>query len=199
MFRATSVISLLAVCVGAGSAALADDVQSVLRIGADGPMVVHQQTPSAGEANLAADSAGETGGPLRDGVLWHKYESQPVYTTSGISIPDGSVCAGTWLNPPQEFEYFELEGDEIPEWVYPGTRFEVSASRNADVLAGLDYNSATQTATVYRWHPESSTPDWSYVINPCGLTQRSILVSPDGSTIAVLVTMYTDPSTARLY
>ncbi|MBU0617468.1 MAG: hypothetical protein KKI02_07110, partial [Planctomycetes bacterium] len=39
----------------------------------------------------------------------------------------------------------------------------------------------------------------SYVINPCGLTQRSILVSPDGSTIAVLVTMYTDPSTARVY
>lgn len=199
MFRATSVISMLGVCTCVGSAVLADDVQSVLQVGADGPMVVHEQTPDTGAVNLAVDAPGETDGPLRDGVLWHKYESQPVYTTSGISIPDGSVCAGTWLNPPQEFEYFELEGDEIPEWVYSGTRFEVSVSRDAEVLAGLDYNSGTQTATVYKWHPESSTPDWSYVINPCGLTQRSILVSPDGSTIAVLVTMYTDPSTARLY
>ncbi len=199
MSRAKNVTLFLAVCLCVGSATLADDVRSVLRIGPDGPMVVHEQTSDTPNASIGASEEHETGGPLRDGVLWHKYESQPIYTTSGISIPDRSVSAGTWLNPPQEFEYFELEGDEFPEWIQSGTRFEVSVSRNADVLAGLDYNSATQTATVYKWHPGSSTPDWSYVINPCGLTERSILVSPDGSTIAVLVTMQTNPSTARLY
>jgi WD40 repeat protein len=196
MFRVTNATLFLAVCLGAGSVAFGDDVRSVLRVDADGVAVVQQVTPGAG---VAAGESGAAVGPLRDGVLWHKYESQPVYTTTGISIPDGSVSAGTWLNPPQEFEYFELEGDEIPEWVYPGTKFEVSVSRDADVLVGVDYDLATQTATVYRWHPESSTPDWSYAISPCGLPDRSLRVSPDGSTIAVLVTMYTDPSFARLY
>jgi WD40 repeat protein len=199
MFRVTSAISLLSVCVWAASAALADDVRTVARVSPDGTMVVHERMPSATDTGLAEPGEGGAGGTLRDGILWHKFESQPVYTTAGISTPDGSVSAGTWLNPPKEFEYFELEGDEIPEWVYPGTEFHVAVSRNADVLAALDYDFASQTATVYKWHPESSTPDWSYTINPCGLAHRGILVSPDGSTIAVLVTMYTDPSTARLF
>jgi WD40 repeat protein len=199
MFRAANATLFVAVCLCAGSAALADDLRSVLRVDAEGARVIHQFTPSASDRSATAGEIIETGGPLRDGVLWHKYESQPVYTTTGISIPDGSISAGTWLNPPQEYEYFEIEGDEIPEWVYAGKRFEVSVSRDANVLAALDYDSASQTATVYKWHPESSTPDWSYVINTCGLTHRSILVSPDGSTIAVLVTIYTDPSIARLY
>ena len=84
--------------------------------------------------------------------------------------------------------------------MYPGTEFEAAAARDADVLAGLDYNSGAATATVYRWQSGSSTPLWSYVIGSCGRSSlRSLAVSPDGSTIAVLLTMQGNPSFARLY
>jgi len=137
--------------------------------------------------------------PRGDEVIWHKYHTDATYTSTGISIPHGSLVAGTWLNPPEEVELIGLEGEGTPDWTYGGTMFHVAASRNAEVIAAADFDDADDV-TVYKWHPDSATPDWSYKIKAASLSShRAIVVSPDGSTIAVLVNMQGDRGFARLY
>ncbi|MBU0641138.1 MAG: hypothetical protein KKB50_19945 [Planctomycetes bacterium] len=177
--------------------AAAQSVRTVAQHGPDGLTYAEQLSPSRSVAPVVS-GGGRAIGSRDSGVIWHNYLTDAMYNNTGISIPAGQLFTGTWLNPPTEFELLPLEGDGTPDWVYPGTDCEVSASRSATVLAGLDF--ANETATIHKWQPGSSTPDWTYVISPCvRATHESILVSDDGSTIAALVTMQATENYARLY
>jgi len=138
-------------------------------------------------------------GPRGGDLLWHRPLEWPVFTTAEITVPHASVVAGTWLNPPQETELIPLDSDGTPRWVYPGNLVEVAASRNAGVVAAVDFD-GTNTVTVRKWHPDSEVPDWSYTIPQAALgSYRALAVSPDGSIIAVFVTLQGSPAFSRLY
>lgn len=137
--------------------------------------------------------------PVDEGVLWHNYLEDAIYTTTGISTPAESMVAGTWLNPPQEVQLIPLEGTGTPLWTYPGNLLHVSASRDGDVIAAVDFDGG-DTVTIYKWHAGSGTPDWSRIINTATLSSyRSVVVSPDGSTIALLVNETSDRGYAQLF
>ena len=153
--------------------------------------VVAVATLVAGSLPCAAAVSGE-------GVVWTRNLTDATYRTAGISIPGQSLAAGTWLNPPRQTELFALDGAGVPEWTFPGIDVEAAASRNADVVASADFDNVGLTVTVRKWHVDSGDPDWSYVIENARPSFRRIAVSPDGSTIAALVTRQGDPIAARL-
>lgn len=131
-------------------------------------------------------------------LLWHRYLPDPIYTTTGLSEPGKTVLAGNYLNPPRQAEAIPVFGDGTPDWVAPGTEFYVDASRQAGVYAGLDCASGDSTVTVMEWWSDSPTPLWTYPIHPCRpldangwSSGKGVQVSDDGSTIAVVVNMYT--------
>lgn len=140
-------------------------------------------------------------------LLWHRYLADPIYTTTAVSDPAKMVLAGNWCNPPKEAEAIPLFGDGTPDWVFPGTEFYVDASRQAEVVAGLDYTSADSTVTVMEWQSNSAVPLWTYRIHPCRALDangwsagKGVQVSDDGSTISVVVNMFTTGGLkARLY
>jgi hypothetical protein len=176
------------------SAFAARDVRTVLRHGPGGAEVIQEYAsseptvPGAGRATLRGSE-----------VVWQKTLVDAIYTTASIIGPDTSVCAGTYLNPPKEAELIPLDGLGVPDWVHAGNDFDVSASRNAEVVAATDFDGGT-TVTVHKWSADSGVPDWSFAISPARQGQaRSVAVSDDGSTIAVLVTMQSTPLRARLY
>jgi hypothetical protein len=179
--------------------ARADEMRTWIEPADDGSYMRIEYTP--GEITPAALRAVAPGRAMlrNDQVIWHNHLTDAVYTTTGITMPHGSLITGTWLNPPMEVQLIPLEGDGTPDWTYPGTMFEVAASRDAEVVAAVDFDDAGDV-TVYKWHPGSSTPDWSYAIKSALLSShRALVVSPDGSTIAVLVTMQGEQVFARLY
>lgn len=110
-----------------------------------------------------------------------------IYTTAAILNDLSSVAAATYLNAPKEIEYIPLEGSGTPTWVSPGTDFYTAASRDGQVIAAVGWPTGSPTATVYKWHAGSSTPDWSYQY-PCANpgVARTVAVSADGSIIAVI-------------
>lgn len=194
-------VFVLASCflVLAASQAGAESVRTTLVQDPTGCGVIREIVPT-GDASLPGESGAAVLGGVRSGeILWHRYYSDATYTTTGISKPDTSLCAGTYLNPPKQIELVPLEGDGTPDWTYAGTEFKVAASRDAEVVAGLDYQSTAQTAVLYKWTADSGTPDWSYQIDSCTVgSSKCIVVSPDGSTIAVAVTKQA-PKFARVY
>jgi len=137
--------------------------------------------PSEGLANDAT-----LGGAL-GALLWHRSQTNALYTTAAILASQSSVAAATSLNPPKRVEYIPLEGQGTPTWVAPGSDLYVSASRDGQVIAAVEWLTGAATATVYKWHVGSSTPDWSYQY-PCANpgVYRTVAVSADGSTIAVI-------------
>ena len=194
-----SILTIVAMTIiVAVSATAAEEVRTYLKTGPAGVTIEQEYLPGSPETLDNQQSAAPT---LRgDEVLWHKFESQPIFTTAELSMFTDTIAAGTYLNEPKEVECFDIEGDGTPVWTHHGNQFYVSSSKSGDVIAAVDYDPATWTTTVYKWNPDSEIPDWSYTINPCSCTQnRSIAVSPDGSTIAVLVGMFTDPGHSSLY
>lgn len=180
----------------AATCSAADNVQTHLCAGPNGASLVEVRDSSEGPRAPAHESAlldTRTGGEL----LWHNTFSDAICQTTSISIPTAHLLAGTWLNPPQEAEWIALAGDGTPDWVHPGTDFRVAAARNGEVLAGID--ALPGGLTLYKWHPASATPDWSYEI-PSAMVMgvRALVVSPDGATIALVVTMQ-NPQFVRLY
>jgi hypothetical protein len=195
---------LLTVALTAGLAffitvpASADEMRTWIESDGDGSYTRVEHRGGAIIPAAALASAADRVMSPNDQVIWHNYLTDAVYTTTGISASHGSVITGTWLNPPQEVQLIPLEGDGTPSWTDPGTMFEVAASRNAEVVAAVD--SAAGDITLSKWHPDSSVPDWAYRIENAALaSHRALVVSPDGSTIAVLVTMQGDRGFARLY
>ncbi len=155
-------------------------------------------TERAAAAPLAAAKQKPVAAPRADELLWHNFHEWPIYTTAEITIPHGSLVAGTYLNDPRQTELIPLEGDGTPSWVYPGTQFYVAASRNGEVIASIDYTGAT--LTLNKWHPDSDVPDWSYVISSASpASYRALNVSPDGSIIALFVTVQGTSNFSRLY
>ena len=136
-------------------------------------------------------------GGMRDGnLLWTRFLADPIYTSSGIAM-DGTVLAGNLLNPPEQVEALPLLGNGALDWTFGGTEFFVDASREAGVLASLDFVTADSTATVRLHDAATGAPIWSYVIHPCRsmvyqgwASRKPIQVSDDGSVIAVAVTTY---------
>lgn len=192
--RATGIVAAfltLLTCAAGG-----EDMRSFLRQGAEGPYLECQFRPSADQS--FSNGSGVVAGDGRRGhIIWHNHLADAIYQRTSISMADSSLCAGTYLNLPREAELIPLEGPGIPDWTYPGTDFQVAASRNAEVVAGVDHQGSD--VVVYKWHPDSATPDWSYTIQSAGSGGvRAIVVSPDGSTIAVVVTMQ-NPQFVRLY
>ncbi len=193
--RLSSVWGLVA-CLSAATCLAADNVQTHLRAGPTGPCLVEARAPS-GETPEVAHRTAELGTRTGGEILWHNTYSEAICQTTSISIPTAHLLAGTWLNPPQEAEWIALEGDGTPDWVHPGTDFRVAAARNGDVLAGVD--KLPGGLTLYKWHPGSATPDWSYEIpSATVMGVRALVVSPNGATIALVVTMQ-DPQFVRLY
>jgi len=186
-------------CAAVSAPAGADEMRTWIEDTADGSYTHTQYSTGPISPTPQLSGSPSLAIPRGDEVIWHNYLTDAVYTTTGISIPHGSLITGTWLNPPEEVELIGLEGDGTPDWIHGGTYFEVAASRNAEVVAAVDFDDADDV-TVYKWHPDSATPDWSYAIKGATLSShRTIVVSPDGSTIAVLVNMQGDRGFARLY
>jgi hypothetical protein len=183
----------------AGVSAGADEMRTWIENAADGSYTHTQYRPAPISAASQPGNSPGRATPRGDEVIWHKYHTDATYTTTGNSIPHGSLVAGTWLNPPMEVELIPLKGDGTPDWVFGGTYFEVAASRNSEVVAAVDFDDIGDV-TVYKWHPDSATPDWSYRIEAASpASHRAIVVSPDGSTIAVLVNMQGEREFTRLY
>jgi len=152
-------------------------------------LVLSSLLPMALPEGITAAQEGE--------ILWHNAFSDAICQTTRIALPVASLAAGTCLNPPQEAELIPLEGDGTPSWVYPGTDFRVAASRYSDVMAGVDR--LPTSVVLYKWNAGSAVPDWSFpVASAAVMGPRSVVVSPDGSTIALLATMQS-PQVARLY
>ncbi|MFG0253095.1 MAG: WD40 repeat domain-containing protein [Phycisphaerales bacterium JB038] len=174
-----------------------DNVQTHLVQDGQGSQVVESVAPIDSRYNEFKFGDSIT---VRDGeILWQNYLTDAIYTSAEIAIPPAKLALGTYLNPPKEAQLIPLIGDGTPDWTFAGNNFKVAASRDGNVIAGLD-DDGSQKLTVYKWSPGSGTPDWSYSIP--GLASpgsyRSIVVSPDGSRIAVLVTQQ-DTTTARVY
>ena len=129
----------------------ATDTQSIIHHDADGAILV--------ETTLDSPPPGEGSGvvvPLpQTGVIWQRSFTDATYTTCAISGPIGAVAAGTYLNPPKEAELIPLDGDGTPTWVDPGLELHMSASRDGEVIAGVDYDSSIPGVTVKRWAPGS--------------------------------------------
>jgi WD40 repeat protein len=174
----------------------ADNARTHLEAGPYGPSVIESRSLGHDSRTRAYEIA--TFNARRSGeIIWHNTFSDAICQTTSISTPTAHLLAGTWLNPPQEAEWIALEGDGTPDWVHSGTDFRVAAARNGDVLAGVD--KLPGGLTLYKWHPGSATPDWSYEIpSATVMGARALVVSPDGLTIALVVTMQ-DPQFVRLY
>ncbi len=176
--------------------ALADDVRTHLETHDGGTRAVELVSPGGGGGGADTGTVAARGGI---GVEWQRTLTDAVYTTCAIvGSPVTDVAAGTELNPPRQAELVPSVGDGTPTWFHPGTSFRVSASRAGDVIAGVDYESATQTVSVYRWAPDSSTPLWTDTLT--GVTPgsyRAIATSADGSTVAVLVSVQAGGPFAR--
>ncbi len=118
-------------------------------------------------------------------IVWSNYLTDAIYQTTAISI-NGYVFAGTYLNPPQEARLFALTGGGNPEWGFPGTAFFTDAGDTSFTLAAVDRTAAG--IDIHKWTgPGTGVPDWSTSI--AGFTSgsdRTVAVSDDGSTIAVL-------------
>ncbi len=133
-------------------------------------------------------------------VLWSRHHADAIYLTTALSRLDGIIAAGTYLNPPKQVEVVPIVGDGTPDWTYPGTELYVDASQDGSVIAGVDADPNSLTVTVYCWEPGSSVPLWSTAISPASRgSYRTVEVSADGSTIAVLVSMQEGSPAARLY
>jgi len=131
------------------------------------------------------------------GLVWHNYYEEALVQSVSIAASASRLIAGTWLNPPLDAELIPLEGDGTADWAFPGTNFRVGASRNGGVLVGVD--KLANSVTLYKWHSGSSTPDWSFPIPSATVGGvRCVVVSPDASTIALVVTMLR-PQRVRLY
>jgi WD40 repeat protein len=164
----------------------AHETRTIVRSGDDGMRTVEEITPARVVARAPWDPAIDP--PMEgSGVEWTRNLTAAIYTTTGISLPTGKLVAGTYLNPPIETQLYPLLGAGVTDWEVPGARVEVAAARDADVVASVDF-AATETITVRKWHTGSSTPDWTATITESTLAAfRSIVVSADGSTVAVLV------------
>jgi hypothetical protein len=129
-------------------------------------------------------------------LLWHRHFDDAMYSTVGISRVEGLVVAGTYLNPPQHVEAVPLLGDGTALWTHAGNHLMVDASRNGEVLAAIDHDEASSSATIMELRAGSSTPLWTHAVSPCRTltwqgwaSRKPIQVSDDGSTIAVTVNM----------
>jgi hypothetical protein len=177
-----------------GLPAKATDASLAAINGPHGPVI---GTGAHGTATQDAESVGALPMTRDMHLLWSRYLSDPIYTTTGISGPTGMVLAGNYLNSPREAEAIPMGGSGTPNWVRPGTEFYVDAARGADVLAALDCTSVDSAVTVMEWRAASSAPLWTYRIRSCRpLTGegwsagKGIQVSDDGSTIAAIVNTF---------
>jgi len=187
----TGILSIAAAL--AAGAAGAGSVATIAIEEADGPgsEIVRLAEPEPPDAPPAAGRGAGT-------VLWHRNLATSIYTSTGASGVEGVVFSGTYLNPPRQVETVPFGGNGTPDWMWSGTELFADASRDGDVLAAVDFQTADSAATIREWRPGSSTPLWSYVVRPCrSLTyqgwasRKPVRVSDDGSTIAVGITMWT--------
>ena len=156
---------------------------------------------------LAISDVHATGSPLsqphhhvpwnRNPMLWHRHFDDAIYTSTGLCEPAGLAFAGTYLNPPRQAEAVPLSGDGTAAWTFEGTTFFVDASREGEVLAAVDHDTADSSAVIMEWRSGSSTPLWSFDVHPCRTSvwqgwasRKPVQVSKDGSTIAVVANMY---------
>ncbi|MEZ4647584.1 MAG: FlgD immunoglobulin-like domain containing protein [Candidatus Eisenbacteria bacterium] len=182
----------------AGSAGLTND-RTVLVETEGGTALVTEAVPTLLPAGEPVDGVGAAPFAARGmgEVVWQTNVADAIYTSTAIVGATGRLTAGTWLNEPRRVEVTPLDGAGVPDWTFAGTDFEAAAAADADVIAGVDR--VGTGLTLYKWHSGSSAPDWSFPVasvDPAGY--RTVAVSDDGSTIALVVT--TQPSIlARLY
>lgn len=118
-------------------------------------------------------------------VAWSNYLVDAIYLTTS-NTGTGHVFAGTYLNPPEEAELFELTGGGVPLWTYPGNEFYTDAGDAAFTLAAV--NEDALGITVIKWTgPGAGVPDWvdtfaTYVVSSYG----PVAMSDDGSTFAAI-------------
>jgi hypothetical protein len=197
---------LLVVMSLAATQVFADSSRTFIRNTGNGSAIVTElsnapSAPGSNEGLRDPDSRRDLGSdPLRDlEVLWHRHYDDATYTTAALCPDSGVVAAGTYLNPPKEVEVIPVAGDGTPDWTFGGTEFYVDASKNGTVVAAVDYDQAAFIVTLRCWEAGSSVPLWSYTVSPAQRgSNRTVAVSADGSTIALLVTMQ-ETSAARLY
>ncbi len=176
----------------------AEDARCVLQHDATGAQVIRDITLIPAGPLEAAPGADNTRSDLDE--IWHRHYTDAIYTTASFCGAGGVIGAGTYLNPPKQVETVPIEGDGTPDWTYPGLEYYVAASRDGSIIAGVDYDAAALSVTVRCWQAGSAIPLWSTAIASASRgSERTVSVSADGSTIAVLVTMQTGEPAARLY
>lgn len=198
--RSACTALVVSVLVFLAQSVRAADVSTVVRHGPGGVLVIEESgAPSTQLAPFIGDrpAAGARAG-LEE--IWHRHYTDATYTTAAICGAGGVIAAGTYLNPPMQVEAVPIAGTGVPDWSYPGVELHVAASRDGSIIAGVDCDQAAATVTVHCWQSGAAAPLWSTTISPASRgSSRTVAVSADGSTIAVLVTMQAASPAARLY
>lgn len=195
----SSIAVLLCHLLAAAALAGVEESRTILQHARDGAIVV-TEVASAPDGDGGPEVPSWEPGTREGQILWQNTYADAIYTTTSIAGVPGKLFAGTYLNPPKQAELVPLAGDGTPDWTFEGTEVYAAASRDGSVLAAVDYNSVTLEVTVRAWDPGSSVPLWSSTISPASRgSYRTVAVSADGSTIAVLVSMQVGSPAARLY
>jgi hypothetical protein len=175
---APAIATALLLTSGAAGDGNAVDSTRTLTTSGDGSATVRTAAPAAARrATTTAPGAG--------GLLWGRGLSDALYDTAGLLMPAERLAAGTGLNPPEQVEAHDIDGTGVPAWMFAGDENEVATGRHSDVIAAIDRG--TMTVRVFR--AGSDVPEWDYAIESASPgTFRTLVVSPDGSTVAAIVT-----------
>lgn len=169
------------------------------------PQIVHHFSTKDIPAAPAAPATGSA--PVRGGgvIEWTSTDDYGIYTSSSISSNTGSVIFGNSLvstaADPNKAVIAEVMGDFKPTATQEGDNIQVAASRDSTVFVSLSYDDTWTTILVSKYSADQSKPDWTYTLHNHVPAMQGVVVSADGSTIAVLATQleYLSPNQTRLY
>jgi len=185
VIRLLSLSFLMLLLVAAGDPVGAEEFRRVMIDGESGSFLeVDRRSGSADESTPAAE-------PMRDEILWHRYQTAIFYSTS-LSLEE-RLFTGAW----DGVAMHELEGDGTPLWtVLEGPSYTAGAA-DADVFGSATENAGIGGATINAWQQGSDRPLWSSEIPDCNVPARCVAVARDGSILTVAMNM---PGTfVRLY
>lgn len=164
--------------------------------------VVHRLTTDKVEIPAPAPSGPVSGGAV---VEWTTSDDYGIYTSSSISSATGSVIFGNSMveipTDPNTAVIADLMGNFKPSVTQTGDNMQVAASRDATVFVSLSYDDTWSKILLSKYTADNSKPDWTFEMNDHIPASHGVVVSADGSTIAVLATKleFLNQNQTRLY
>ncbi len=119
--------------------------------------------------------------PLRDEILWHRYQATIIYSTS-ISL-EAAVFTGAW----DGLAMHELAGDGTPLWTVADDLSTTAAATDADVFGSATENAGINGTTIRAWEMGDNRPLWSSNIPNCAVPDGAVKVARDGSILTAAI------------